>query len=558
MIKSHGCQPTTPHSTFASASATFVALCATALTVSTAKVAIAAPSTDADTLKIAGSKEIESLDPALVDGADANLVAQGLYEGLVVSDPKTLEPRPGAAESWKLSPNGLTLTFKLRAGQKWSDGKPLTAADFVASWERALSAENGAYYASFFDDVVGAEAFRKAKTAKDRDFAKVGMKAEGEGTLKVTLARPAPYFLGLLSQPVFAPIAPSVRAALAKGNKGVFSSPDSLVTNGPFRLAEWKLKDHLTLVKNESYHDAKSVALSKIVVMPVEDSKTALNLYEAGEVQWIRRVPLAQIASLRASRKDFHVERMLNTVYLRFNTTRGAFKDARVRRAIAMALDRKIIADKVAREGQEPAYTFVTTGLPGYSSSFKIEENVEKARALLAEAGFPGGKGFPPTQALFISDEQSKNVITAVSVMLKKNLGIDIGPRNLERGVYYDALDALNYDIARSSYTAKFLDAKSFLDKFTSDNTYNNLTGYKNPAFDALLEKADGESDPAKRNAHFAAAEKVLVGEDAVLVPLYFNTSINMWKDGVAGLHTNVLDVHPLKAIRLTGALAKK
>jgi oligopeptide transport system substrate-binding protein len=223
-----------------------------------------------------------------------------------------------------------------------------------------------------------------------------------------------------------------------------------------------------------------------------------------------------------------------------------------------MAIDRKIIADKVAREGQEPARTFVTPGLAGYTSTFAIEENVEKAKALLAEAGFPGGKGFPATTALFISDEQSKNVVTAVSAMLKKNLGITISPRNLERGVYYDALDALNYDIARSSYTAKFLDAKSFLDKFTSQNTYNNLTGYKSPAFDTLVAKAEAQSSPKERARLFAEAEKVLILDDAVLMPLYFNTSINMWKPELKGLHTNVLDVHPLKDLSLESALVKK
>jgi oligopeptide transport system substrate-binding protein len=249
---------------------------------------------------------------------------------------------------------------------------------------------------------------------------------------------------------------------------------------------------------------------------------------------------------------------MLNTVYLRFNTTRGALKDKRVRKAISMALDRRTLADKVAREGQVPAHQFVTPGIAGYKSNFSIKEDVPAAKALLAEAGFPEGKGFPAQTALFISDEQSKNVITAISAMLKKNLGINVAPKNLERGIYYDALDALNFDIARSSYTAKFLDAKTFLDKFTGDNTYNNLTGFKSAEYDKLVDQAENEPDLGKRNGLWAQAEKILVDDEAVLVPLYNNTSINMWKPEVKGLHANSLDAHPLKDISVDGKVAKK
>lgn len=500
-------------------------------------------------LKIAGGKEIESLDPILVDGADAGLVARGLFEGLVVSDPKTLEPRPGLAESWTVSSDGLTLNFKLRPSAKWSDGSPVTSKDFLAGWKRALAAENGAYYASFFDVIKGAENYRKAKSAAKRNFANVGIKAPTDRDIVLTLNQPAPYLLDLLTQPVFAPLH---EASFQKHGK-TFLKPENLVVSGPFRLASWQLKDKLELVRNASYHDAPNVQLEGITVFPVEDAKTAFNLYETGQVHWIRRVPLANLTTLR-TRKDFHVERMLNTVYLRFNTTRGPLKDPRVRRALSMAIDRKVIAEKVAREGQEPAFTFVTPGLTGYTSSFAIEENVEKAKALLAEAGFPGGKGFPASTALFISDDQSKNVVTAVSAMLKRNLGITVSPRNLERGLFYDALDALNYDIARSSYTAKFLDAKSFLDKFTSENTFNNLTGYKSAKFDALVAKAEAQSDVKERAKLFAEAEKVLILEDAVLMPLYFNTSVNMWKPEVKGIYKNVLDVHPLKTLSLQGA----
>lgn len=503
-------------------------------------------------LRVANTKEIESLDPALVDGSDASLVSSGLFEGLLNANEKTLAPEPGVAESHTVSKDGLTYTFKLRKNAKWSNGDALTTKDFVAAWKRALAPETGAYYAHSFDHIAGAQAYRKAKDPKAADFSKVGIEAKDALTLVVKLAKPAPYFADLLTQPVFYPVH---AATLAKHGKG-WTKPDAIVSNGPFKLASWQLKDKLVLAKNPAYWDAARVKLDKITFYPIEDAKTALNMYNAGEIEWARRVPTSHVQALR-SHPEFHTGKMLNTVYLRFNTTRDAFKDARVRKAVSLAIDRRILVDKVAKEGQEPAYTFVTPGIKGFSSVEPIREDVAAARKLLADAGFADGKGFPTVTALFISDEQSKNVMTAISTMLKKNLNINLAPKNLERGVFYDALDALNFDVARSTWTASFNDAKSYLDKFTSENTYNNLTGYKNADYDKLITQASDSADVGRRNTLFAQAEQRLIMQDAVLVPLYYNTSINMWKKQVRGLHVNTLDVHPLKSLDLDLALAR-
>lgn len=504
-------------------------------------------------LRIANSREIETLDPTQVDGSDAGLVADALFEGLVVLDPSSLEPKPGVAMSWEVSKDGLTYTFNLRKNARWSNGRTLTSEDFLFAWERALTPETGAYYSKYFDSIKGAEEFRKGKTKEARNFAAVGIVAKTPYTLVVTLKQPAPYFLELLSQAVFYPVP---KEAIGKHGKE-WTKPEYIVTNGPFSLLRWKLKDSLTLGKSQTYHDASKVKLDTITVFPLEDAKTALNMYNAGEIDWLRRIPNAQFSTLK-SHPEFHSGKMLGTAYLRFNTTRGPLKDARVRQAISMAIDRTTLTEKVLKEGQVPAAQFVTPGMRDYLPAAQIKEDVQKARDLLAQAGFPEGKNFPALSVLFVSDDQSKNAMIAVSTMLKKNLGIHISPKNQERGVYYDALDALNFDIARSTWSASYMDAKSYLDKFTSDNTYNNLTGYANPAYDKLIKDASLQTDLKARNALFAQAEKLLVVDDAVIVPLYYSTSINMWKKSVTGLFVNPLDAHPLKSLDVDNRTAQK
>jgi oligopeptide transport system substrate-binding protein len=279
------------------------------LTGSVAIGSVQAFASASNQLKIAGGKEIESLDPILIDGADAQLVATGLFEGLTVNDPKTLEPKPGLAQSWKVSEKGKKITLELRKGLKWSDGSSLTAQDFLYAWERALKAENGAYHANLFDAVEGAESFRKAKPDSTRNFAKVGLKAPSANTLVIQLHRPFPAFLGLLSMPVFAP----VKKSNVESGKN-WTQPGNLLSSGPYVLHSWKLKDKLELTLNSHYHNAANVSLKSITVIPVDDAKTAWNLYETGQVHWTRRVPLGQMESLR-KRSDFHISPMLNTVY---------------------------------------------------------------------------------------------------------------------------------------------------------------------------------------------------------------------------------------------------
>lgn len=496
----------------------------------------------ASALRIATGREIESLDPLFVDGPEAGLVASALFEGLTVLHPKTAQPEAGGAESWTVSPDGLTYTFALRKDAQWSDGKPVKASDYIFAWRRTLDPGSGAYYGFLFDCIKGAEEFRKGES---KDFNLVGIRSPSDLQLEITLRNPTPYFLELVSGASFYPLHEEKVSAL----KDQAFKAENLVGNGPFVLTAWKHKQKLILTKSPSYARASEIKLERAEIYPIESFKTALNMYEAGEIDWLTRLPPHLVSDLE-KRPDFHTGPKLNTVYLRFNTKAKAFADVRLRRAVSMAIDRKILAAKVAREGQIAAERFVAPGLYNQLPAPLVSLNVAEARKLVSEVKRDHG-ALPSADLLFISDEQSNRVAQAISVMLKKNLDLNVAPKNLERGVFYGILDSNKHDLARSSFTARYFDPVSFLEKFTSDNLTNNLTGFANKDFDDRIASAKKERDPKKREAFLVEAERILVKEAVAIVPLYHNTSVDMWKADILGLYSNPIGVHPLRNISL-------
>lgn len=497
--------------------------------------------TEKNTLRVATSREIESLDPLFVDGMEAGLVAGSLFEGLTALDPQTARPQPGVAESWKVSEDGLTYTFQLRQDAQWSDGRTVTSQHFIDAWQRALHPASGAYYAYLFDPIEGAEDYRKGKLDA---FTKVHVRASGPKEIEVKLREPTGYFLELVSNPTYFP----VRKDLIAAHPEDWLKPDRFVGNGPFILESWTHKQKIQLIRSPTYRGAHKVELDEALLFPIESFKTALNMYESGDLDWITRVPPHLVQKLQ-NRTDFRRGPSFSTVYLRFNTTSPNFADRRLRRAISLAIDRKILAEKVAREGQIAATRFVPAGLYGdLAQEQLVSMDVDEAKKLLNAVIQEKGE-IPPTELLFIADEQSSKIALAIAVMLKKNLGLVVAPKNLERGVFYSHLDRFNYDLARSSYTARFFDPMSFLEKFTSDNITNNLTGFANKTYDALIAQARKIPQEEKRAVLLRQAEAILVQEEAAIVPLYHNTSVNMWKENLVGLHTNPLGVHPLRNI---------
>jgi len=559
---------------------------------------------DPNTLIINNSTEPQTLDPALEKGQPEYHVTIALFEGLTVYDPKDLSPKPGVAERWELSPDGTVYTFHLRPA-KWSNGDPVTARDFEWSWKRvldpALASEyveqistylkNGkAYYNGAAADgtLKGWEGTRPEQRTKDAEglleqvqkrhaavlekllrdekdpavaallqkaveaagkqddvtLDQVGVKAKDDRTLVVTLEAPTPYFLDLAGFFTYFPVH---RPSVEKHGKE-WTRPENLVGNGPFRMKEWKVKEHILLEKNPHYWDAAAVADLKLKFLPIENASTAFNLYEKGRIHWLTDVPRDYIEEL-LNRPDYHTGPFLTTYFYGCNTTKGVTKDKRVRQALSRAIDRQKIVKYITRAGEIDAESLVPPGLPGYAPAKAGSFDPEAARKLLADAGFPDGKGFPKIEILYNTQEAHKKIAAAIQEMWREHLHIDSELRNVEWKIYLDMQSRMEFNVIRRAWIADYNDPNTFLDMFTSANGNNN-TGFANEAYDRVVAAAAKELDPAKRMKLLHGAESILM-EELPIVPLYFYVTKNMWKPEVTGIYDNVRDTHPYNRIRL-------
>jgi len=476
-------------------------------------------------LRYNNSAEPQTLDPARMVGLPDITVALALFEGLTTLHPRTLRPMPGAAESWEVSPDARTYRFRLRPSL-WSDGSPVTAADFAYAWQRVLRPDTGAAYASLFQCVEG---FRPLD---DR-------------TLEVRLRNPTPYFLELAAFATFAP----VQRRCLEAHDRAWTRPEHLVGNGPFTLAEWRPYERIILKKNPRYWDAARVALGEIRVLAIGDSDTARKKYLNSEVDWIREVPGHKIAEA-ARLPGFRYSPQLNTYFFRFNVTRPPLDDPLVRKALALAVDKASIARYLLRAGQRPARSFVPPLLPGYTPAEGPDCGPAEARRLLAEAGFPGGRGFPRLTLLYNSSESHQQIAETLQHMWRTELGIRVGLFNQEWGVYQNSMRNRDYDIARSSWVGDYADPSTFLDCFGTDNG-NNRTGWSHARYDALLARAAAEADPARRAALYHDAERILVADQMPIFPLYFYVNAYLVHPRVKGVFDNSRNLHPFQYIHL-------
>jgi oligopeptide transport system substrate-binding protein len=312
-----------------------------------------------DTLVINNATEVQTLDPGLARGQPEHRVLLGLFEGLVNYDPKTLDPLPGVAEKWDVSPDGLTYTFHLRDCE-WSDGRKVTAADFVYAWTRVLNPATPTDYAHLLYFVKGAEAYNQKKST---DPSTVAVRAKGDRTLEVVLEHPTPFFPELCAFYVFKP----VRKDVIEKHGNQWTRPENIVVNGPFKLAEWKPTDSLTLERNPKYWDAAKVRLPKIKFLPIENRSTAWNLYKDDKCDWVTTIPMDQIEEI-IKRPDYRGGTYLATYYYSFNVTHGPLKDKRVRKALALAIDRDTLVTKITKQGQKPAYHITPPIFEAYQS----------------------------------------------------------------------------------------------------------------------------------------------------------------------------------------------
>lgn len=500
-------------------------------------------------LLIGNGSEPKGLDPHLVTGVPESQLLRALMEGLVTPHPTDdLAPAPGVAESWESNEDFTVWTFALRETQ-WTNGDPVKASDFVYSWQRILSPALGAEYAEMLYVIRGADDFHQGRT---EDFAQVGVKAIDDRTLEVTLEGPTPHFLSMLMHTSFLPVNPRVvdeHGGMTDRQSG-WSTLENYVGNGPFQLKEWVTNQIIEVERNPTYWDAATVQLNGIRFFPIDNVGTEEAMFRDGRLHLTNTVSPDKIPSFQEEMPDqLRIEPYLGSYFYRINTTRPPFDDVRVRRALALSIDKQLLVERVTQGGQAPATGFVPSGIAGYAPSDTVQFNAQEAQRLLAEAGYPGGRGFPAAEILINTSESHRKIAQAMQAMWKETLGIDVGIYNQEWKVYLDSQSQLDYDISRAGWIGDYVHPTSFLDIFTSGNG-NNDTGWSNAQYDGLIGRARVAASEAERMQLLQQAETLLLDEMPI-VPIYWYTRVYLKDSRVQGWEPKLLDNHPYKHVSL-------
>lgn len=492
--------------------------------------------------------EPSGLDPQLTTGATEHSVMTAFLEGLTTLDPETMQVRPGVARSWHISDDGLTYTFHFDPKARWSNGDPVTAQDFLFSFERILTPLLGAPYAYMLHPMRGAEAFNRGEVT---DFSQVGARAVDASTLIIELESPTPYFLSLLAHNTWWPVHPPtiLKHGAMTDRISKWTKAGNYVGNGPFTLKRWRLNSEIYAVKNPYYRDIENVRLNGLHFLPIE-AQSEERSFRTGHLHVTSTVPIHRIEWYHANQPErMRFDTALGVYYYMLNTSHGALQDPRVRKALAYSINREEITKHVLKAGQQPAHHFTPPNAGGYNAEARLPYDPELARQLLAEAGFPEGKDFPAFEVLYNTSESHRTIAVAIQQMWKTELGIDIELHNQEWKAYLSTRESGEFDILRAAWLGDYDDPNTFLSLGQTDNG-NNHSQWSNAKYDQLILDAAIEQDPAARMAIFQQAEAILLDE-MPFIPIYFYVTSRLIDPAVKGWHPSILDNHPYQAITL-------
>lgn len=486
-----------------------------------------------DTLRMNLGTEPPSLDWHQATDNTSLEVLTNLMVGLAQFR-NDLSCAPGCAESWEVLDNGKRYVFHLRKDAKWSDGKPIVADDFRYSWIRLLTPETAAPYAFFLYDVENAVEFNAGKI---KDAALLGISCPDEHTLEVRLKKPAAYFVNLTTMCSLFPMRKDIIEKY--GNR--WTEPAHIVVNGPFTLKSWQHEYKMELAANPYFFEgAPKIKLVQMFMIP--EQATAYALYENDQLDYVdnHSIPTPEVQH-NLNNPEFLNIPLVKTYYVGFNVKKKPFDDKRIRRAISLSIDRTVFP-KILRRQERPSATFIPEGFCGYTAKEPPHLDPIEAKKLLAEAGYPDGKGFPRVEIFYSTRDDNKMVMEAVQDQLKQNLGLHVELSNQEFKVFMNSLYRDPPAVFFGNWGADFGDPETFGNVFASYNG-NNHTRWTSKEYDRLIEKAEEEQDMKKRLEFYQQADHLLCSDEAAVATVFNATENILCKPWVHGVVMDKIDL---------------
>ncbi|MFQ5533759.1 MAG: peptide ABC transporter substrate-binding protein [Sphingomonadales bacterium] len=513
-----------------------------------------APSNAEVVFKRGNGAEVESLDIHVAQSVNSSNIQRDLFEGLI-TESASGELIAGVAESWEVDDTGRVYTFHLRGDARWSNGDPVSAYDFEFGLRRLVDPATASPYAFIVYPIHNAA---RIAAGDLKNVARLGVKALDDRTLRIRLANPTPYFLGSLTHVATFPV--HRKSVQELGSDWV--RPGKMISNGAYQLAEWVPQSHITLTKNKHFHDAVNVQIDKVIYVPTEDQAAELKQFRAGELDWTDNVPISQYTWLKRNMPDeLHVMPYLGVYYYDINLTDKKFQDIRVRKALALAIDRSVITGKVTRQYQIPAYSLVPPSTNNYKevvpSWAELSQNERKKLAiqLMAEVGYTPENPLE-VEILYNTQDTHRKIAIAVASMWRK-IGVKTTMRNEEWKVLLTSRNMSQFEVARDGWIGDYNDPYTFMEIFRSDIGVMNNPRYANTEYDALLDKANQELDLKRRSELMAQAEKILL-EEFPIIPIYFYVRPNLIKGYVKGYAETPQWHHYTRWLRIEKTVAEQ